>query len=505
MSSTGSGGSTGVLRPRQLLVDSMRPVDAASVTFFRVSFAALMVAWAWNYLASGRVTDLYVSPQFHFTYAGFQWLQPWPGDGMYWHFIGLMGLALMILCGCFYRTAALLFAIGFSYVFLLERTNYQNHYYLVLLISWMLPWLPLNRMLSVDAIRKPALQSSTVPAWVLTLLRFQIAIPYIYGGIAKWTPDWILGQPMEMFLSTKGDLPIVGGWLATPGVGLLMSWSGMIFDLAIVPALLIRRTRPYAFVLCIAFHVTNSILFSIHVFPWLMIAASTLFFTPAWPRRLLSAPQLDVANHSSWRGSRRQWTAVVAILVFAVFQISWPLRSRLNQEPTSWSERGHLFSWRMMLRAKEVGIGFAVFDPATQAVANVDHKQFLSREQSEKFARDPQLVLQMAHFIADKFEQEMGRRPQVHAFVLASLNGRKPQLMLDPNQDLASVSASTLMSSGCLLSLSEPLRSPAWDVPISQWREHIELPEMKFLQPHSREVQTVDLTGTYSSPFNQEP
>ena len=32
-----------------------------------------MASWGWDYLATGRVTDLYVAPQFHFSYAGLEW------------------------------------------------------------------------------------------------------------------------------------------------------------------------------------------------------------------------------------------------------------------------------------------------------------------------------------------------------------------------------------------------------------------------------------------------
>ncbi|QDS95478.1 Vitamin K-dependent gamma-carboxylase [Roseimaritima multifibrata] len=483
---------------RNFLVACFRPVDAASAILFRILFAALAAGWAWNYLASGRVTQLYVDPQFHFTYAGFQWVHPWSGDGMYLHFIALMGLAMMILTGCFYRVACLLFALGFTYVFLLERTNYQNHYYLILLLSWTLPWLPLNRMLSVDAYRRPQIASQSIPAWALLALRFHIALPYLFGGIAKWTSDWMLGQPMEMFLSTKADLPVIGTWLAIPGVGIWMSWCGMFFDLAIVPGLLFSRTRKYAFLLCIGFHLTNAVLFSIHIFPWLMIAGSTIFFRPDWPRRFLSAEPVTLSQKSTWRGSTGQWVALGLVIIYAGFQVIWPLRSRIHSEPTSWTERGHLFSWRMMLRAKEVGIGFALRDPATEAVVNVDHMQFLSTEQSEKFARDPNLILQMAHFIADKFEQEMRRRPQIYAFALVSLNGRKPQLMIDPNTDLASLQRNTSIGPEGFVTLHEPLRSPAWDIPIDQWRNHVDLPEIKFLQRMSNISPTVNLAGTHS-------
>lgn len=460
---------------------ALRPVDNASLTFFRIAFGSLMAAWCWNYLTSGRVTQLYLEPAFHFTYSGFSWVTPWPGSGMYLHFLGLMVLALLIAAGWYYRLACICWAVGFTYVFLLERTNYQNHYYLIILFSWLLPCLPLHRGVSIDARRKPELTSPWIAAGVLWLIRFHVGLPYIYGGIAKLTPDWILGQPMGIFLATKADYPVLGTWLAWPTTAYIFSWYGLLFDLLVVPALLWRHTRAFAFVLAVCFHLFNSVLFDIHIFPWFMLAATTVFFSPDWPRRWLSAQPLLSAARTVDPPPRSVRWLFPAVTVYLVFHCLWPLRCNFMSGDSSWHERGHLFSWRMMLRAKEVGIGYAILDPLTGTAANVDHKQFLVAEQSEKFARDPELVRQFAHFVADQFEADTGRRPEVYAFVLASLNGRKPQLLIDPNHNLARASRGALRQPGWVLPLTETLPAKAWDIPIAQWREHVEIPELRFL------------------------
>jgi vitamin K-dependent gamma-carboxylase len=73
---------------------------------------------------------------------------------MYLHFVAIMCFGLLIAVGWFYRLATIGFAIAFIYVFLLDRTNYQNHYYLIGLFGCLLTLLPLNRNVSVDAWRK---------------------------------------------------------------------------------------------------------------------------------------------------------------------------------------------------------------------------------------------------------------------------------------------------------------------------------------------------------------
>jgi hypothetical protein len=426
---------------------------------------------------------LYVSPEFHFAYPLFDFVRPLPGSGMYWLFLVMLMLSLLIGIGWFYRAASVAFAICFSYFFLIERTNYQNHYYLICLIAWLLPFLPLNTSLSVDCRSGRISPKEQTASWVYWILQFHIGIPYFYGGIAKLTPDWLLGQPMGMFLSTKSDIPLVGQWLALPETAILLSIGGLIFDLAVVPLLMWSKTRVAIYVVCILFHITNATLFQIHIFPWFMILATTIYFPAGWPRWILGAPPMDTAADETTQPASvlPKWGVLVAALIVA-FHCLWPLRSRLYHEETSWTERGHLFSWRMMLRAKEVGIGYAIVDSTTGRAANVDHKQFIDPEQAEKFARDPELIRQMAHFIADKFEVEMRRRPEVHAFVLASLNGRKPQLMIDPNADLAAQPNAWWSTPAWIVPLKEPFRAEAWKVPMDQWKSHVELPEIKFLE-----------------------
>lgn len=259
---------------------AFRDLDGASAVFFRIVFGMIMANWAWDYLSLGIVTRIYVEPKFHFTYYLFDWVTPWPGNGMYVHFVGLCLLAVAITCGFLYRLSALAFALGFTYVFLLERTNYQNHYYLIVLISWWLPWLPLNRSVSIDAWLWPNKRSETIPAWVLWVLQFHVGLPYLFGGIAKLNADWLLGEPLTQMLLSKSSLPFLGTVFSMEGIGVALAWGGMLFDLGIVPLLMWKRSRGIAYFLCIIFHLMNSVVFNIHIFPWFMLAATPIFFEP---------------------------------------------------------------------------------------------------------------------------------------------------------------------------------------------------------------------------------
>ncbi|MEM8734015.1 MAG: HTTM domain-containing protein [Planctomycetota bacterium] len=463
---------------------SQERVDNASLTLFRVVFGLTMAIWAWDYLTLGRVTRLYVEPDFLFSWYGFGWVQPWSGVGMYVHFWAMLLLALMIAVGFLYRFAAVGFAVLFTYFFLLDRTNYQNHYYLITIISWGMVALPLNRNVSVDSRLKPNLVTQVIPRWCLWAVQLHIAIPYFMGGVAKLTPDWMVGQPMGKMLAAQSGLPVLGPWLAWDPMALLLSYFGILFDLLVVPGLLWRRTRVFAFLLAVAFHLINSVLFDIHIFPWFMLIGSTIFFAPSWPRQILNNGKSEVVprpfeGQAEWTPSRK--LAVALVSIYLCFHAAWPLRHNLYGGETSWNERGHLFAWRMMLRGKDVGIGFALKDPLNQQVTNVDHQRYLSPEAASKFGRDPEMVLHFAHFLADSYQAQVGRRPEIYAFALTSLNGRKPQLIIDPNANLAEIPRGIFFNRDWVLPLEEPLRAQPWDVPVAEWKQYVEIPELDFM------------------------
>ena len=131
----------------------LAPVDGASLAVFRICFGLLMLWDVWQYWANGWVASEYVEPTFHFTYFLFPFVRPWPGNGMYWHF-GVLGLlAALMAVGLFYRLAAWGFFLGFTYLFLLDKTYYLNHNYLICLLSFVLAIVPAQSAWSLDAWR----------------------------------------------------------------------------------------------------------------------------------------------------------------------------------------------------------------------------------------------------------------------------------------------------------------------------------------------------------------
>jgi vitamin K-dependent gamma-carboxylase len=425
------------------------PVDIASLVYFRVLFGGIMAAETGIYFHNRWIAMEFIQPRFHFTYYGFGWVHPWPGNGMYYHFAAMGVLAVCIIAGFAYRISAALFFLAFTYMFLLEQSLYLNHFYFVTLVSFLMIFVPAHRKLSVDALLRPGIASEFAPAWSLWILRAQMGFVYFFGGIAKLNSDWLQGWPLRIWMPRELNLPILWRFRDQVWLAFAFSYSGLLLDLLAVPLLLWRRTRPYMFAALALFHLTNSNLFDIGIFPWFAAAMTVLYFEPDWPRRLINlarralghndAPMPLASNAPVASTPPRFRTATLAgLAVYCAIQILLPLRHWLYPGNVAWTEQGHRFSWRMKLRNKEGTATFHVTDPETGKSWSRSPGHYLARWQYAEMDSRPDMLLQFAHYIADQETQPGHARVEVRVDARMSLNGRRYQPLIDPAVDLAS-------------------------------------------------------------------
>ena len=411
------------------------PLDIASLVAYRIAFGLILAVEMLRYTGYGWVERDYVQPAFHFTFYGFEWVRPLPGAGMYLHFAALFVAALCVAAGYRPRAAAAVLCAGIGYVFLLEKAVYLNHVYLVTLLCGLMTIPPTGAACSLDAARDPRSGRDHLPRWQLWLLRLQIAIPYVYGGIAKLNADWLVrGEPMRAWLAGASDWPLIGAHVGDPRVIMFTSWAGCFFDLLIVPALLWRRTRVPAALACLCFHVTNSQLFEIGIFPWMMLASSTLFFPPDWPRALL---RLAPARPVIVTGARAARLPLGPVAAYVLLQLLLPFRHHLYPHAVMWSEEGQRFSWFMKSHHKESeGRFFARVLPDGREW-EIRPRDFLTERQEHAMLIWPDLLQDFARHAAAQLSDSLGRPVAIRAEVRCALNGRTPRLLVDPEVDLA--------------------------------------------------------------------
>ena len=130
----------------------------------------------------------------------------------------------------------------------------------------------------------------------------------------------------------------------------------------------------------------------------------------------------------------RKWVAASLIGLFAM-QIFLPLRNLAFNNDVNWTEEGHRYSWRMMLRSKQGYGKYKVTDLTTGEEWKVAPRDSLHPKQYRKMATHPDMILQYAHHLRDVYA-EQGRDVAVHGIFKVRLNGRARRPYIDPTVDL---------------------------------------------------------------------
>lgn len=446
-----------------------RPADARdSLAFARIALGLLLLLSLVRFVARGWVREFYITPRYFFTYYGFEWVRPLPGWAMYAVFGGLLLAAALVALGAWYRISIAALFVGFTYVELIDKTNYLNHYYFVSLLLLLLCWLPLNAAWSVDEarLRNRAGHFGPSPALALTLLRLQVGLVYFFAGVAKLKASWLLeAQPLRLWLASHGGWPVIGPLLEQTWVAYAGSWFGMLFDLTVPFWLLWRRSRPYAYVVVVVFHVLTWLLFYIGMFPWIMMVAALVFFEPATHRGLL----MKASGFWNWLPGKvlgvRCWVLGVGadearsvfltpqhptpntqhqnpihtffFCLFFALQFLFPFRYLLYSGDPLWTEQGYRFSWNVMLMEKSGFVEYTVRETGTGREFTAIPGDYLSKQQVRMLSTQPDMILQFAHFLAAEYRRRGVRQPQVFAECYVALNGRSSRLLIDPRVDLA--------------------------------------------------------------------
>ena len=459
-------------------------VDISLLVYLRIAVGITICFWAKSFLDNNLYAILFQQPRFLFKYAGFEWVKLWPGDGIYWHFVITMIAGIFMAVGFLTRISAAILCASIAYVLLVERSIYVNHYYLLSCVAGLFVFLPSDRAFSIDRLLGISRHQQTFARWQLWLLRFQFGIPYVFGAIAKLNLDWFGGQPSGIILSRYAQSSPLGDWLTRPGMAELMSYGGFFYDLLIVPMLLYRRTRLLGVLFSLCFHLTNSILLTIGVFPWFMLATLIIFFpsdsvTKLWNWlvgiRIEDIPR-RVAERLPSKYSLVGRLGIGLAITYVIVQLLLPVRPWVLPGNASWNERGQRFAWRMMLRDKVTLTHFKVTDTNTGEYLFLPSHTVLTGNQMLTAERNPELIRQAA-FGLEKLAKGFGvEECEIQCLALVSLNGRRPVPMIDPSVNLLQVERDWFVDEWVTPS---PGRLPdrIWNHNTETWWQELTLPE----------------------------
>ncbi len=429
-----------------------RPVDVATLGAFRLIWGALLTAEALSRFR--HVTGIY-SPEFtHFRYLMAQWV-PLPTSHTFLYFeCGLLTIAgLAILFGVWFRTASVTYGLTFLHLFLIDEVYYNNHFYLTVLVCFLMAMTHADRAFSIRSYRARdndgCAPAETVASWEYWLIRGQILVLYVFGGIAKLNGDWIRGEPLRYWFSMGDQIKWPLNLFASQDwFAMMASWGGIFIDLVCPFFLLWKRTRWIAMTVFISFHLMNSRLFKIGLFPWIAIGLLVPFFAPStariawgWIQRFVAGvrrirmPELNTLSHSS--RIPPMWIAAVFVVYFSI-QIAVPFRHFLWGQRPDWTEVGQKFSWRMMLRNKDAYIRF-VFDPPEAEDwlnANPDKRPNIAAEHITRMSEHPWMLLQYVRHLDKSLAANGFPGTEIYVHSVVSLNDHPYQVMIDPTVDL---------------------------------------------------------------------
>ncbi|MCF0072953.1 HTTM domain-containing protein [Dyadobacter sp. CY261] len=415
-----------------------------SLAFFRIAFGLLLFVAEVRFITRGWVSDFYIKPQFFFSFYGFEWIRPLPGPYMHAVFYLLAVLALLITFGLFYRFAIVTFFLLFTYVELLDKSVYLNHYYQVSLLALLMCFLPMHAACSLD--RRFFSNIQTPPAmWMSWALRAQVGMVYFFGGVAKLRYDWLFeAQPLRIWLSANQDFPVIGPLLTQAWVAFALSWFAMLFDLSAPFLLSWRRTHGSMYMVVVVFHLMTHWLFYIGMFPWMMLITALIFFPETFHRNILrtflpGASAAQIRDTYVRLPPATNTLLIFSLTIFFLFQLAMPFRSYWYGGNVLWHEQGFRFAWNIMLMEKNASLEYEVKVKRTGQQFTVKPERFLTRIQARQCSFQPDMILQFAHYLHDYYLENGVGDTEVRAVCYASVNGHPSNLLIDPQTDLARV------------------------------------------------------------------
>ena len=411
-------------------------VDNSALIVFRVFFGLLVALECWGAIFTGWIKRVFIESQYNFHFIGLDFLQPLPGNGMYFYYVimGLLGIFIMI--GFYYKWSVSAFTLLWTATYLMQKSSYNNHYYLLILISIFMLIVPAHRYLSYDTRKRNIDENYAMPQWVNLFIILQLFIVYVYASVAKMYPDWLDLSVAETLMRYKKSYPLVGGLLQLQPVLYIIAYFGIFFDLLIVPLLLWKKTRMAAFVLSIFFHLFNSIIFGIGIFPYLSLAF-ILFFFPA--KTIKTTFKLKKPFYDKNEIVKPDYkNGLISFFVYGLlFRLFLPVRHHFIKGNVLWTEEGHRMSWRMMLRVKKNTNNFKVVNLETNETKNIYNKAYLTPKQIRSLSK-PDFIWQYAKLIEEDYAKK-GIPVAVYADVKISVNERPYYQLTNPELDMTQV------------------------------------------------------------------
>ncbi|XP_017863468.1 PREDICTED: vitamin K-dependent gamma-carboxylase [Drosophila arizonae] len=426
-----------------------RPVDGAALGVFRMLYGAAMLIDIAEERGGGQLDVRFGEPHHcHFPlFNGIHALDyPLMGCVYLAMWLGAMGIAL----GYRFRISCLSFVTCYWYIFLLDKPAWNNHSYLFGLVGTLLLFTRANCYCSLDSWLHPELRRA-VPYWNYFLIKFQFFVLYMYAGLKKFSFEWLSGYAMTSLSQHWVFAPfrqVLDGELIDL---LIIHWFTAFFDLSIAFFMTCEKTRLLVTPFMISFHLMNSRLFVIGMFPWVCLAEVPLFYSFDWPRRLWrptkpgsSAVEAPIKAPSQTSPGFGAQLRSCLILFYCALQLFLPYSHFITKGYNNWTNGLYGYSWDMMVHSYDTVLtSVKIVDNNNQQVHHLNPYAFTEYDRWTKYA---DMAVQYAKCIEKNIHEDMDRNPKnspltsknisIYFDIWCAMNGRFQQRTFDPRVDL---------------------------------------------------------------------
>jgi vitamin K-dependent gamma-carboxylase len=423
-----------------------KKVDNSPVVLFRIFFGSLMAIESWGAILTSWVKDTLVTPTYTFTFIGFEFLSPLIGEYMYVHYVLMGFFGLLMALGWRYKLNAFLFALFWSVTYFIQKTQYNNHYYLILLIAGIMCLIPAHKFYSLDVKHKRVEEQQSVSNWVILIFIIQVGIVYFFATVAKFYPDWLNGKFISIMMNGSASWfekhlnfqPIIHVF-RNHYFHLFLAYSGIVFDALILPAMMWRKTRKWAFVLAIFFHLFNSATLHIGIFPYFALSLCLFCFDRVAIQKRFFKKKPFFKDFEVQSVDFKQKIIASVFVVYIAIQCFLPLRHWLIPGDVLWTEEGHRLSWRMMLRSRTGKTDFYVKKIETNFIEKINFYDYLTSDQISDFQSKPDMIWQFAQHLKKQYQKNGVCDLEIYVESQVSINGGEMRPYIDSEVDLANV------------------------------------------------------------------
>lgn len=372
----------------------LQPVPPLGLAIFRICFGVILL---WDVLRIFRINliESFYPRGIVFPYVFVK--LPLVDETLFKIFLWIMSVAcILVVLGIFYRLAIITFTLLLAYIFFLDQTLYNNHIYLIIILGFVMFFLPADSALSFNKKRSKPF----VPHWTYLILKFQLSIVYFYGGLAKLNVFWLSGHLTKEILANKfGELQETSFIYSC--LLFVITYGGIFFDLFIGFLLLKKSTRKFAVPLAVSFNIFNAFVFDdIYIFPFFMISALILFLDQNELAKRFSKTKIDISNYNLTNQQSIFRRLLPFISLYIIWQLCMPLRHYIVDGYTDWTGDYQQFSWRMKIQSRKINkLEFSFIDDDKKMIYPIELNSHLYQDEILNMINRPQMMVYFAKYL----------------------------------------------------------------------------------------------------------